>query len=543
MFEDLREKCNLICDYLYDKYPNTKETAKENLQIQKMDGRNITVERIDDEHFAVGTAITGEAEQKVKNHEKKEAYKQELHSLMEKCNISAEGTPNYETINDTIDFILKISDERLDARFELERFLFALMCVVLKNESTSDDRREYLCGIWLTKIEGVFNGHYPVVDAETVRILFEQIYSSVSDGIKNRIKLFILNCIRYSGNDGIVNKYTKYAVQFLNTDNNTAHSFFYTILLLSNQNCQQREKEIIEQYLFNKKIPQQLRLLSKQFDFDILISVTNCGLDLNDDSFCKVFILILQMLDDDLKKNRSASNLYNINKIVCYIQQQIQKRSSYKKAIDILFDNIDFENATKKTIDLYDDIFSYNLPAYFDGHTNAQIRLDIQNVLEYLENRINSIDNQSIKVELYKALILSSTRYDCGDWSKLKTKYSYIDKIYLNNQLIKYGKYHFAAALYSLFQLQFEELLPEILVGISYALNDLSRNIDEFYYMMQNKNNKYFMEQLILVAFLKFSDKIKGEKEYCDAFESILSNLISIGNEKAAVILDEFRIH
>ena len=61
--------------------------------------------------------------------------------------------------------------------------------------------------------------------------------------------------------------------------------------------------------------------------------------------------------------------------------------------------------------------------------------------------------------------------------------------------------------------------------------------------MMQNKNNKYFMEQLILVAFLKFSDKIKGEKEYCDAFESILSNLISIGNEKAAVILDEFRIH
>ncbi len=140
-------------------------------------------------------------------------------------------------------------------------------------------------------------------------------------------------------------------------------------------------------------------------------------------------------------------------------------------------------------------------------------------------------------------MILSSTRYDCGDWSKLKTKYSYIDKIYLNNQLIKYGKYHFAAALYSLFQLQFEELLPEILVGISYALNDLSRNIDEFYYMMQNKNNKYFMEQLILVAFLKFSDKIKGEKEYCDAFESILSNLISIGNEKAAVILDEFRIH
>ena len=51
------------------------------------------------------------------------------------------------------------------------------------------------------------------------------------------------------------------------------------------------------------------------------------------------------------------------------------------------------------------------------------------------------------------------------------------------------------------------------------------------------------MERLILEAFLKFSDKIKQEKEYCDAFESILTNLISIGNEKAAVILDEFRVH
>jgi len=60
---------------------------------------------------------------------------------------------------------------------------------------------------------------------------------------------------------------------------------------------------------------------------------------------------------------------------------------------------------------------------------------------------------------------------------------------------------------------------------------------------MRFKNNKILMERLILEAFLKFSDKIKQEKEYCDAFESILTNLISIGNEKAAVILDEFRVH
>ena len=75
------------------------------------------------------------------------------------------------------------------------------------------------------------------------------------------------------------------------------------------------------------------------------------------------------------------------------------------------------------------------------------------------------------------------------------------------------------------------------------ALNDISCNLGDFAYMMQNKNTQLLMERLILVAFLQFSDKIKQEKEYCDAFESILTNLISIGNEKAAVILDEFRVH
>ena len=140
-------------------------------------------------------------------------------------------------------------------------------------------------------------------------------------------------------------------------------------------------------------------------------------------------------------------------------------------------------------------------------------------------------------------MLLSSTRFGCGDWSKLKTNYTYQDKVFLNNQLTNYGKYHFAEALYSIYQLQFKELLPEILLGISSAFNDITSNSRDVALIMQNKNTQILMERLILEAFLKFSDKIKQEKDYCDAFESILINLISIGNEKAAVILDEFRIH
>ena len=274
-----------------------------------------------------------------------------------------------------------------------------------------------------------------------------------------------------------------------------------------------------------------------------MIAVTNCGLNFDDDDFCELFILMLKYIDVEIKKQRHGIDVYQSHRIVCYMQNQLQDRSLSNKAIDILFECIDFENASENTFNLYNDIFNYNLSSYFDAHNNSQIRSNIQDTMNYLEQKIQSIENPGIRIELYKPLLFSSTRYGCGDWSKIKTKYSYMDKVYLNTQLTKYGKYHFAEVLYSIYQLQFNELLPEILVGISSALNDISCNLGDFAYMMQNKNTQLLMEQLILVAFLQFSDKIKQEKEYCDAFESILTNLISIGNEKAAVILDAFRVH
>ena len=543
MFENLRDHCNKICDYLYSKYPNIKETASENLQVQKMDGRNITVEKYDDTHVAVGTAISGEAEKVVNEHEEKNQYEQELRLLIDKCGISSEGTPNYDYIQETIDYLIMKSNERLDIKVKYEKFLIALICCLLKNESTLDDRRNYLCELWLDKIEGIFLRKHPVVEAATTKILYEQINSSVSDEIKNRIKLFILKCIRYNGNDGIVLQYTKYAEQFLTADSSLAHAYYNTILMLSNLKTGKSEHDIIEQYLYHQEIPRKQRLSMKYYEFNILIAVTNCGLNLDNDDFCELFIMILRYVDVEMKKQQYGIDVYQAHKIVCCMQKHLQNSSLSNKAINILFKCIDFENATKNTIDLYDDIFNYNLSTYFDAHNNSQIRSNIQDTMKYLEEKIQSIENPDIRIELYKPLLFCSTRYGCGDWSKIKTKYSYMDKVYLNTQLTKYGKYHFAEVLYSLYQLQFNELLPEILVGIDSAIKDISCNIGDFAYMMQNKNTQLLMERLILEAFLKFSDKIKQEKEYCDAFESILTILISIGNEKAAVILDEFRIH
>lgn len=543
MHEELREKCNMICDYLYNKYPNTKETASDNFQIQKMDGRKITIEKLDDTHFAISPAISGEAEKVVNEHEEKESYVQELQSLMSKCGISDTGKYDYDNINKTIDYILKISDERQDVRIKLEQFLIVLICAVLRNETTLNDRRNYLSTIWLDKLEGLFEGQHPIVETEPIKILYEQLNYSVTDEIKNRIKMFILRCIKYNGNDGIVYQYTNYAVQFLTANSSLAHAYYNTILMLSNIKTGKSEHDIIEQYLYHQKAPRKKLLSIKHYDFKSLIDVTNCGLNLDDDDFCELFTLILKSIDVEMRKQRHGIDVYQSLKIVCYMQKQIQNRLLSNKAIDILFECIDFENASENALNLYNDIFNYNLSSYFYAHDNCQIRSNIQDTMNYLEQKIHSIENPDVRIEMYKPLLFSSTRYGCGDWSKIKTKYSYMDKVYLNTQLTKYGKYHFAEVLYTIYKLQFNELLPEILVGIGSALNDISCNLGDFTYMMQNKNTQLLMERLILVAFLQFSDKIKQEKEYCDAFESILTNLISIGNEKAAVILDEFRVH
>lgn len=48
---------------------------------------------------------------------------------------------------------------------------------------------------------------------------------------------------------------------------------------------------------------------------------------------------------------------------------------------------------------------------------------------------------------------------------------------------------------------------------------------------------------IILKSFIFYSDEIKKDEQLINAYEDILLALTGIRNEKAAVLLDEFRIH
>ena len=50
-------------------------------------------------------------------------------------------------------------------------------------------------------------------------------------------------------------------------------------------------------------------------------------------------------------------------------------------------------------------------------------------------------------------------------------------------------------------------------------------------------------DMLVLSAYINYSDEIKNCVKLTEAYEEIWMSLTEIRNEKAAVLLDEFRIH
>ena len=86
------------------------------------------------------------------------------------------------------------------------------------------------------------------------------------------------------------------------------------------------------------------------------------------------------------------------------------------------------------------------------------------------------------------------------------------------------------------------ELLPEILTSISSCFTKAIRNSKE-QFAKEIIDSQVIVDMIILKSFIFYSDEIKKDEKLINAYEDILLALTEIRNEKAAVLLDEFRIH
>ena len=90
----------------------------------------------------------------------------------------------------------------------------------------------------------------------------------------------------------------------------------------------------------------------------------------------------------------------------------------------------------------------------------------------------------------------------------------------------------------SMYQMKFDELLPEVLPVLAEVVEALSETGE-----IADKNCVLILKSIVLKVLLKFSDVVKADQEYHDAYERISNALIKCNDESAAVILDEYRTH
>ena len=309
-----------------------------------------------------------------------------------------------------------------------------------------------------------------------------------------------------------------------------------------------REEEIIDRYLLQEESLEIDVFDMSNYDISTICYVANCGLNFTNESFRMVIHEILLCVIDIwkyTKRNYNAHEIFDVyqeHEIIELFQwKMIQTQDDAKMAIDILFEEIDFTKFTTDTIEFYQDIFGNFLCEFFDSYVDSKRRNICKKKILYIEKKVNDIDEEYVRIQLYKSLMLSVTRYCTGDWSKIKTNYSYVDKQFLNKQFTKYGKYHIKELLRTIYQMHMDELLPEILISIRNSFQNAKSEVNKF--KKSIREQEAIVQLIILKSFITYSDKIKQDQELIEAYEDILEILINLNYEQAAVILDEFRIH
>ena len=588
----VQDKCYGILDYLYSIIKNDVENAQDYLQVQKMDMRVAKATKITDNIIMLEPQISGEAEKIVLRQEELNKPNQRLNTVIKKCNDNmVSGQIDLPSTLDAIQVILELMKDT-DMAFQYENLLILLIASAINHQELENEKREKFCTIWINGIEKLFSNGSFLADTALMPVLLNQLENDVAIGIKNKIKKIVLDCLMYKGQHGVIDEMAKYVKRYLANHETLAQAVFNTIIKLSedqmehqkynanylkvskkdkefifNPNMQpklsgidryikdddgncytSREEEIIDRYLLQEESLEIDVFDMSNYDISTICYVANCGLNFTNESFRMVIHEILLCVIDIwkyTKRNYNAHEIFDVYQeheiIELFQREMIQTQDDAKMAIDILFEEIDFTKFTTDTIEFYQDIFGNFLCEFFDSYVDSKRRNICKKKILYIEKKVNDIDEEYVRIQLYKSLMLSVTRYCTGDWSKIKTNYSYVDKQFLNKQFTKYGKYHIKELLRTIYQMHMDELLPEILISIRNSFQNAKSEVNKF--KKSIREQEAIVQLIILKSFITYSDKIKQDQELIEAYEDILEILINLNHEQAAVILDEFRIH
>lgn len=582
------EAAQSILDYMYSLYPNNKEHAKENLQIQKMDLRNASIRSIDSNLTDIQPVVIGEAK-KITEENAKSPFMVEqkmLEDIIREYNEKIQTHCfNLSSCLSIIEALRSLLHTALITT-EIETILVGLIAYSFSFDDMDEECRSNFCQIWIDGIEKLFNGESFAFDISLSNVLFAQVEHNLNDIIKERLLHLMVDCMLYRGHNGIINKISTQLKEYLVTNKVLAKSMFNTIVAISEDEMQRylhnteqicrnepsykyspnmqkppiwiervcetnniplyknKRKEIAEDFLIKEIQKDYSSWTIDKCEIGTLCYAISCGLDFNDRDFALVFSELFPTMIRccKIRDHYEFLDYSSKREVIHFLGQYLTTQRDIETVLTIMFDSVDFADITNDGIEVYIKIGSYFLPSYFDGYINSDIRRLLESNIFKLEKRILTLPERWVKQKLSGMLLLSFPRYSVKDWNEYQTSYSYADKMFLIELWSRYGHDHFIELINIIYQLHITELLPEILIPIHGSIKNLEAgNRKEL--KQQVNAVKSTLNMIITKAFLGFSDKIKGDAELMTAFEGILVVLVSLRIEEAAVILDEFRIH
>ena len=596
--EKILKKCYEVLDYLYSITKNEGEEAYQYLQIQKMDFRNAELKQIDEGKYVLEPNISGAAKEIVEQHNTRKKnssariIEQKLQSIL-KTTTEQQGQVNYQAINNALDIIIpEIKKDKTSSIF-YENLEVQLISIALKNESLEQRRRELYCNIWIDGLNAFFKDGVFAAKTEYFPVLLQQLETNVDKSVKKRIKKLMLDSLLGSNQNGLIFELAKYVKNYLNEHKALARNFYNTIMHLAEDemnhqvynakyirfekgatkfnfipNEQPRltnidyrlkakggelfkshKKEIIEKYLFREETTEIDITDINKYDIGLLCYASGCGLGFEDNLFKDTIRGLMIRMFELWHSHEYESSAYMIidthcvSEVVTLFQREIN--SMDKKAcaaINLLYEDIPFELFTTDAIEFYHDIFDPLGAIYFDSFNLPGKRKKIEEILRLMGEKTKKIMPENVRIELYRPLIFAFTGHYHDNWEKLNTDYSYMDKMFLNKQFSQYGSYHIKDIVFTIYMFHMEKLLPEILLSLFKCFEAAKQdNANKFQSDIQEVMG--YVDRIVLTAYMNCCEEIQKDEELTSAFDGILSFLVKMNNSKAAIILDEFRIH
>lgn len=543
--DKVKSRCQLILDYLYSKFDEDKH-PNENLQIQKMDFRNPIITEVDDNTLEIEPQIEGAAKRILDDNKAANTPIVQLEELLEDLlkDINAKKASADQVINgiEKLCEMMK-TDDHIEVKYE--DVLVSLMASALVLSDIKVEQREKIVEEWLNRIEKIFFNQSFVAKLGLEIALWEQLNKDINIELKNKVLLIMLKSIFDVKHSGLVSKLSEHVVLFLTRNESYAKRMFNTIIMLAADEMKHQrfnstylkekhpdeifefvpnmtpklqgednwideekgelfkseENEIIKDYLYNSKDIDFTEFNIENFDIKILCNIGKCGLDIQDERFGVVLKSIINCLIQ-LWNNREVRvheiiDVYDEHKLTSYFERELGVIDSDPEPIyNILFGEIDYSKFTMDTVHFYEDIFNFFLSAYVDGFRVAGKRTDLERKIRILEPYINNIQVDFVKNELEKRLFLCAGRFSGWYTNKIKTEYSFKDKIFLNTQISKYGYKHLKDVILTIYLLKIDELLPEILVSIGVCFEKSIKN-DKEEFVKDIKEAQAVVEMLV----------------------------------------------